>query len=87
MREEEIKEIAREEMLDTIISKLNSSMIFIYINNLEKENKQLKEDKKKAIEYIETHQLVIELSSKKQISSWFDMFYRDLLEILGGKEQ
>ena len=43
MSEEEIKKLAREEMLDTIKSKLDSSMIFTYINNLEQENKQLKE--------------------------------------------
>ena len=36
----------------------------------------------KAIEYINNHQLVFELSSKKQISDWFDMFYKELLEIL-----
>ena len=41
MSEEEIKKIAREEMLDTIKSKLNSSLIFIYINNLEKEHQAL----------------------------------------------
>ena len=53
---------------------------------LQQENKQLKEDKKKAIEYIQNHQLVFEISSKKQISYWFDMFYKDLLEILGSEK-
>ena len=43
MSEEKIKEIAREEMLDTIKTELNSSMIFVYVKNLEQENKQLKE--------------------------------------------
>lgn len=35
-----------------------------------------------AIKYIHEHQLVFELSSKKQIQYWFDEFYRDLLNIL-----
>ena len=35
MSEEKIKEIAREEMLDTIKTELNSSMIFVYVKNLD----------------------------------------------------
>ena len=38
-----------------------------------------------AIEYINNHQLVFETSSKKQIEDWFDMFYKQLLEILKGE--
>lgn len=67
---------------------------------LEKENSQLKEDlkdacyvieklkkdKKKAREYIKNHQLVFEISNKKQIAYWFDMFYKELLEILGDND-
>ena len=41
----------------------------------------------KAIEYIHNHQLVFELSSKKQIQYWFDMFYKDLLDILNGGDE
>ena len=41
----------------------------------------------KAIEYINNHQLVFELSSKKQIAYWFDMFYKELLEILKGVDK
>lgn len=40
----------------------------------------------KAVDYIQNHQLVFELSSKKVISQWFDMFYKDTLNILNGKE-
>ena len=41
----------------------------------------------KAIEYIHNHQLVFELSSKKQIQYWFDEFYKDLLNILKGSDK
>lgn len=37
---------------------------------------------KEVREYINNHQLVFEMSSKKQIAYWFDMFYKELLEIL-----
>ena len=40
----------------------------------------------KATEYIKNHQLVFKISNKKQISDWFDMFYRNLLKILGDNE-
>lgn len=46
----------------------------------------LKEKIDNAIEYIQNHQLVFEISNKKQIAYWFDMFYKDILEILGDKE-
>ena len=39
----------------------------------------------KAVEYIQNHQLVFELSSKKAISQWFYMFYKDTLNILNGR--
>lgn len=48
------------------------------LNKLE----QLENIRKDAIEYINNHQLVFRLSSKKQIESWFDEFYKDLLNIL-----
>jgi len=41
----------------------------------------------KAVEYIQNHQLVFELSSKKVISQWFDMFYKDILNILNGSDE
>jgi len=41
----------------------------------------------KEIEYIHNHQLVFELSSKKQIQDWFDMFYKDSLNILNGGDE
>ena len=47
---------------------------------LEQENKQLKEDKRKAIEYIKEHQRKDEFLN---LNEWQT---RDLLEILGEKE-
>ena len=49
---------------------------------LQKEIIRLTNSIKEAIDYINNHQLVIELSSKKQIAKWFDMFYKEVLEIL-----
>lgn len=43
---------------------------------------ELENIRKEAIEYINNHQLVFRLSSKKQIENWFDEFYKDLLNIL-----
>lgn len=42
MREEELRKIAKEEMLKLIMDNLDSSLIFTYITNLEKENKNAK---------------------------------------------
>lgn len=44
--------------------------------------KQLENIRKEVTEYINNHQLVFRLSSKKQIENWFDEFYKDLLNIL-----
>lgn len=77
MNEEEIKRMANEEMLNTIKTELNSSMIFVYIENLEKENKQLKEDKKKIIKYIKN------IDDEEFINT---EHYVEILEMLGDKE-
>lgn len=60
-----------------------------YITNLQKENEELKEQKKNVIEYIKNHQPVFSMWNKKQISKWFDEeFYKELLDILyGGDEE
>lgn len=52
------------------------------IKHLQQKVEQLENIRKEAIEYIHEHQLVFELSNKKQIQYWFDEFYRDLLNIL-----
>ena len=52
--------------------------------NLKLEIERLNTIIKEAKDYINNHQLVFELSSKKQIEDWFDMFYKQLLEILKG---
>ena len=77
MSEEEIKRIASVEMLNTIKTKLNSSMIFVYIENLEKENQKLKEDKKKIIKYIKN------IDNEEFINT---EHYTEILDILGDKE-
>lgn len=53
-----------------------------YITNLQQKVEQLENIRKEAIEYINNHQLVFELSSKKQIQYWFDEFYKNILNIL-----
>ncbi len=62
------------------------NLLLDYITNLQQENERLKSRIEKAVEYIQNHQLVFELSSKKVISQWFDMFYKDIIDILNGKE-
>lgn len=52
------------------------------IDRAGKEIERLHSIIKEAREYVHNHQLVFETSSKKQISDWFDMFYKQLLEIL-----
>lgn len=51
-------------------------------NQLKSQLQQKENIIKEAREYIDNHQLVFELSSKKQIKEWFGMFYKELLEIL-----
>ena len=55
-------------------------------NAVQRDYEDYKSRIEKAVEYIQNHQLVFELSSKKVISQWFDMFYKDTLNILNGKE-
>lgn len=50
------------------------------------ENKQLKEVIDKAIEYIQNHQPVFQLNTKKQLEEMYYEFYKNILEILGDKE-
>lgn len=52
-----------------------------YINQLEK-------NRDGAIEYINNHQPVFELSSKEQIQEWFEKeYYIELLKILKGEDK
>ena len=57
----------------------------VNIANYVKDMADYKSRCEKAVEYIQNHQLVFELSSKKVISQWFDMFYKDTLNILNGR--
>ena len=52
------------------------------IKDLQQKVEQLENIRKETIEYINNHQLVFRLSSKKQIENWFDEFYKDLLNTL-----
>ena len=98
---DEIKEILDKlKNIEDYLSFSKASELLDYITNLQEENRQTKLLKEryqlekenyksrneKAIEYIHNHQLVFELSSKKQIQYWFDMFYEDLLNILKGDD-
>ena len=47
MNEEELRKIAKEEMSKSIMDNLDGALIFTYITNLEKENKELKEENEK----------------------------------------
>lgn len=62
------------------------SLLLIDYQDMEQKLEDYKSRIEKAVEYIQNHQLVFELSSKKVISQWFDMFYKDTLNILNGKE-
>lgn len=68
-----------------IFSKVNDDELLISNAMNYAEAQDYKSRCEKAIEYIHNHQLVFELSSKKQIQDWFDMFYKDSLNILNGE--
>ena len=94
MSEEELKKEMEElvkNKMDTFIKCYKNGMIFgaptdieFYekIATLQQKVEQLENIRKETIEYINNHQLVFRLSSKKQIENWFDEFYKDLLNIL-----
>lgn len=54
MNKEELAKLCEENFLENIKKYLKSETIFIYVDNLEKENKKQKEILDKAIEYIDT---------------------------------
>lgn len=82
MSEEEFRKITKEYAEMYFTKGIDSTKIFKYVDELEKKVEQLENIRKDAIEYINNHQLVFRLSSKKQIENWFDEFYKDLLNIL-----
>ena len=56
----------------------------VYLN----ENKELEDRIDKAIEYVNNHQPVFELSNIKQIQEWFEKeYYVELLKILKGSDK
>ena len=48
---------------------------------------ELQERIDKAIDYIHNHQLVFQYATINEIQDWFDMFYKELLDILKGGEE
>lgn len=62
--------------------KYEKELAYKAIVQLQQKVEQLENTRKEAIEYINNHQLVFRLSSKKQIENWFDELYKDLLKIL-----
>lgn len=55
MSEEEIKKIVKETFDENIMNNLDSSIVFKYVQILEKENKKYKEVINKAIKYINSN--------------------------------
>ena len=81
MSEEELLgEIKRH--IDYTNAMNEKSLRDLQIENLYNLFQQKENILKEVREYINSHQLVFEISSKKQIAYWFDMFYKELLEIL-----
>ena len=72
---ESIGEIARSQ--SAIIQALS-----IDNSNLKNQLQQKDNIIKEVREYINNHQLVFELSSKKQIADWFNIFYKEVLKIM-----
>ena len=54
MSEEEIREIAKETFAENIMNNLDSSIVFKYVQTLEKENQKYKEVIEKVINKLET---------------------------------
>jgi predicted ATPase with chaperone activity len=63
----------------------NDKTCWIEENQREKEKMLDKIDK--AIDYINNHQLVFQDATKNEIQDWFDMFYKELLDILREGEE
>lgn len=71
-----------ERDLDSNIQVFLTTKQMINYMNLQQKVEKLENIRKEVIDYINNHQLVFRLSSKKQIENWFDEFYKDLLNIL-----
>ena len=57
-------------------------------NRFANKNKELQDRIDKAIEYVNNHQPVFELSNIKQIQEWFEKeYYVELLKILKGSDK
>ena len=63
MNEEEIRKIAKETFDKNIMNNLDSSIVFKYVQTLEKENKKYKEVINKAINYINNNIIGIDIKS------------------------
>ena len=98
MTEEEIRKIINDTFDENIMNNLDSSIIFKYIEGLEKENQELKKQleekenqQEEFIEYLVNEIKEHEKHDKKNNCEWQGYnFYQDVLskhkEIIGGKE-
>lgn len=74
MNNEEIQQLARESMLETIKTNLDSAMIFIYIKSLE-------DRIDKAIEYITSHESIEEIQHTERIENNKDLDNKTMVEM------
>ena len=58
-----------------------------WIEELQRDRGKLQDKIDNTIDYINNHQLVFQDATKNEIQDWFDMFYKDLLDILRGGEE
>ena len=93
MTEEEIRKIINDTFSENIMNNLDSSIIFKYIEGLEKENQELKnrlEEKenqqKKFIEYLKNKEKEFDMMGDAINSGVCLGILREYKEIIGGKE-
>lgn len=80
MNEEQIKKMIADDFDNFINERLDSAIIFKYIDNLEKENLKLKEVIDKAIDEIETGYFIDGDEEYSYLETWFGV--ETLLNIL-----
>ena len=76
MNEEQIRKIAKETFDKNIMNNLDSSIVFKYVQTLEKENKKYKEVINKAIKHVSS------LSSRGRDCMIYADVKKDILDIL-----
>ena len=74
----------QEEQLTEFIEKTGIKFHVLESDNDIKKYKKYKEVIDKAIEHIQSHQLVFGYHTTEEIDEWFNQFYKDVLDILRG---